>query len=228
MPEKIGALPASHDNVMPEGYEEFVIVNELVKKIHELQAKYFLFKPGERVLDLGCGRGQYTKYIAEQGSNVIGSDIDANSILEAQKKYPELDLRIEDAAATQYTEDFNIVFSHMVVCNIENEQRLRQLFLNAYNAIKPGGKFFVSNCDIFTDFKPGDAVHHIINSPIRDGAKIGIRLLNAHNDYSPEWENYVWSEKKLVELLRESGFSHVDIDNSMRNKGYYFLIAQKI
>lgn len=228
MTEQFGGIPKTHENVMPDGYEEFIIVGELAHKIAELQTKYQLFKRGEHVLDLGCGRGQYTRYIAEQGCFVVGSDLDAASIEEAKEKYPELTFLVADATATAPDKTFNLVFSHMVVCNIENESRVRQMFVNAFTTLKHGGKFFVSNCDIFTNFKPGDPVHHIVSGPISDGEKIGIRLLKGSGDYSPEWKNYVWSEQKLTELLREIGFLPIEIDNSMRAKGYYFIIATKI
>lgn len=212
---------------MPEGYEDFVIVEQIASKIRELNAKYGLFKPGERVLDLGCGRGQYTHYAAEQGSRVVGVDLDAGSIAEAREKYPELEFRVGDAAELQPDETYNLVFSNMVVCNIETESRLRSMFARVREALADGGRFFVSNCDIFENFTPGDPVKHVLHAAPRDGDKIGIQLLKGSGEYSPEWENYVWTENKLLELLHAAGFANTTVDNSMRNRGYYFIIAGK-
>lgn len=220
-------LVAPKENVMPVGYEDFVIVEQIAHKIRELNAKYNLFKRGERVLDLGCGRGQYTHYAAEQGSRAVGIDVDAASIAEAKEKYPELEFRVGDAAELPPDEKYNLVFSNMVVCNIETESRVRSMFARVHEALAHGGRFFVSNCDIHTDFKPGDPVKHIVTSTIHEGDKIGIQLLKGSGEYSPEWENYVWSENRLTEMLREAGFVNITIDNSMRDKGYYFLIAEK-
>ena len=45
-------------------------------------------KPGDRILDLGCGTGQLTQQMAEAGAEVMGIDADATMIRQAQEKYP--------------------------------------------------------------------------------------------------------------------------------------------
>ncbi len=148
MKEPMGHSPAKKENAMPLGYEEFVIVRELAQKVSELQAHYQLFKHGQRVLDLGCGRGQYTKYIAEQGSIVVGLDSDTASIEEARQKYPSLEFRVADAVTMSPDEKYDTIFCNMVVCNIETEKRVRQTFTNVFTALESNGRFLVSNCDI--------------------------------------------------------------------------------
>jgi len=55
-----------------------------------------------------------------------------------------------------------------------------------------------------------------------------VQLLKGNGGYSDEWVNYVWSEEKLVELLGEAGFKEYEVNNSMREQGYYFIIAKKV
>ena len=50
-------------------------------------------KPGERILDLGCGTGDLAKQIQEQGAEVIGIDASPDMIAKAKAKYPDLDFR---------------------------------------------------------------------------------------------------------------------------------------
>ena len=47
-------------------------------------------KPGERVLDLGCGTGHLTAQIAERGAETIGIDSSASMIAQARQNYPKI------------------------------------------------------------------------------------------------------------------------------------------
>ena len=54
-----------------------------------LEARVSLFellapRPGERVLDLGCGTGHLTARIAEAGADVVGIDASAEMVEQAR------------------------------------------------------------------------------------------------------------------------------------------------
>lgn len=51
-------------------------------------------KPG-KALDVGCGTGYYSIYLAQKGFNVTGIDISENAILEATKKTAELKVNVK-------------------------------------------------------------------------------------------------------------------------------------
>jgi SAM-dependent methyltransferase len=56
--------------------------------------------PRRTVLDAGCGRAGTAAYVQQHGwGRVSGFDVDAASIAEARARYPELDLRVADAAS---------------------------------------------------------------------------------------------------------------------------------
>jgi trans-aconitate methyltransferase len=67
---------------------------------------------GERILDLGCGPGQLTKKIAESGADVMGLDASPEMIGQARQNYPELRFVLRDAAAMQFENEFDAVFSN--------------------------------------------------------------------------------------------------------------------
>ena len=49
--------------------------------------KKLCFKPGLRVLDIGCGSGRHTAAIARyKGIQVVGADINFNDLLETKKR----------------------------------------------------------------------------------------------------------------------------------------------
>lgn len=97
-------------------------------------------KPGERVLDVGCGTGHLTKQIAASGAAVFGIDASENMIAAAQEAYPELDFRV--ANITQFVAEapFDAVFSNAALHWVLNyEGAVRQMSA----ALEVGGRFVI-------------------------------------------------------------------------------------
>jgi trans-aconitate methyltransferase len=67
-------------------------VYEKAKGLVELLAP----KPGERILDLGCGTGALTAEIAARGTEVLGVDRSEEMIAQARKKFPTLQFEVLD------------------------------------------------------------------------------------------------------------------------------------
>src|SRR5215472_12986154 len=70
-------------------------------------------KPGERILDLGCGDGVLTKKLADLGCEVIGVDSSAPQIEAARGL--GLDVRVMNGEELPYREEFDAVFSNAVL-----------------------------------------------------------------------------------------------------------------
>ena len=68
-------------------------VYEKAKGLVELLAP----KPGERILDLGCGTGALTAEIATRGAEVMGVDRSEEMITQARRKFPALQFEVLDA-----------------------------------------------------------------------------------------------------------------------------------
>ena len=69
-------------------------------------------KPGERMLDLGCGTGQLTQKIAEHGADVVGLDASPEMIGQARQNFPSLRFLLQDAASMNFREEFDAIFSN--------------------------------------------------------------------------------------------------------------------
>jgi trans-aconitate methyltransferase len=69
-------------------------------------------KPGERILDLGCGTGQLTQKIAEHGADVVGLDASPEMIGQARQNFPSLRFLLQDAANMNFREEFDAIFSN--------------------------------------------------------------------------------------------------------------------
>jgi len=100
-------------------------------------------KPGERILDLGCGDGVLTKKIADLGCDVVAVDSSA-AFIEAARKLG-LVAHVADAVALPYREEFDAVFSNAVLHWIK---RADEMIAGVHRSLRPGGRF-VAECGGF-------------------------------------------------------------------------------
>ncbi len=95
-------------------------------------------KPGERVLDLGCGTGPLTKKIADLGAEVIGIDASADMIAKAKESFPGIAFQVADATNFSFDEPFDAVFSNAVLHWVHKADEAIKC---VYNSLAPGGRF---------------------------------------------------------------------------------------
>lgn len=95
-------------------------------------------KPGEHVLDLGCGTGYLANQIKAQGGIVIGADASPEMITKAKAEYPDVDFVVADGTSFHFDEPFDAVFSNATLHWIKDADAVIK---NVYNSLKPGGRF---------------------------------------------------------------------------------------
>jgi SAM-dependent methyltransferase len=93
-------------------------------------------RPGERILDLGCGDGTLTQQIAAAGAQVIGIDGSADFVAAARAK--GLDARVADAHALGFEREFDAVFSNAALHWMLEPDRVIE---SVARALVPGGRF---------------------------------------------------------------------------------------
>ncbi len=67
-------------------------------------------RPGERILDLGCGDGAFTEKVAATGATVVG--VDASPEMVAAARARGLDARAMDGQALDFEREFDAVISN--------------------------------------------------------------------------------------------------------------------
>ncbi|MCI0457063.1 MAG: methyltransferase domain-containing protein [Gemmataceae bacterium] len=95
-------------------------------------------RPGERVLDLGCGTGHLTAQLAASGAEVVGIDRSAAMVEQARGAYPALRFEVADARDFTFPEPFDAVFSNAVLHWVKEPERVIHC---VRRALKPGGRF---------------------------------------------------------------------------------------
>lgn len=143
-------------------------------------------RPGESILDLGCGTGQLTEQIAKTGAAVHGIDADAAMIAKAQQNYPDLHFAQADARNFQVDLPVDVVFSNAVLHWVKEADAAIQCI---NQALKPGGRFVA-------EFGGKGNVHSITQA-----------LSNAHATYVSPW--YFPSVAEYATRLEQHGFEVV-------------------
>ena len=93
-------------------------------------------KPGEHILDLGCGDGALTEKIAANGALVTGCDADASMLAAASAR--GLATVQADMRSLPFDGEFDAVFSNAAIHWVREQAAVAA---GVHRALKPGGRF---------------------------------------------------------------------------------------
>ena len=114
-----------------------------------------LLQHGDAILDLGCGTGELSAYVAElvgQQGKVLGVDPDIDRIKVAQESHKGVkNLSFVEGSTSNFpnmgSKSYNIVFSNFVLHWVQNKD---EAFRNMFSSLKPDGKIVICYEDHFT------------------------------------------------------------------------------
>ncbi|KAL2342337.1 hypothetical protein Fmac_003622 [Flemingia macrophylla] len=146
----LDSVEYSHKSILR--YEQmygqgFVSTGGLAETTKEFVAKLDL-KPGQKVLDVGCGVGAGDFYMAENFDvEVVGIDLSINMISLAIERAIGLKHAVEfdcaDCYKKAYPENtFDVIYSRDTMLHVEDKPTL---FRSFYKWLKPGGKILVTD-----------------------------------------------------------------------------------
>ena len=117
----------------PEGYARNArFVADLGTPLVDLLAP----RPGERILDLGCGDGALSAKLVEAGAEVLGLDSSPEQVAGACKL--GIDARVGDGQGLDFSAEFDAVFSNAALHWMLDPDRVID---GIWRALKPGGRF---------------------------------------------------------------------------------------
>ena len=99
----------------------------------------------KRILDIGCGDGLFPRLLAQRGASVVGYDVAAEKIAEAQahEDARQLDVTFVTATPRTFSDDrtFDAATSVMVLQFAASPEELAEFFRSASRHLRGGGRF---------------------------------------------------------------------------------------
>ena len=106
-----------------------------------------LLRSKDSILDLGCGSGRLTEFMAKDFKKVYGSDISPTMISEARTRLvnvPNVEFLETDGDTIPLSDaTCNIVFAYLVFQHIKTREMVEKNFKEIFRILKPGGIFKV-------------------------------------------------------------------------------------
>jgi len=108
----------------------------------------------DSILELGCGTGKNTLFLAQIGTTVHALDFSPGMIEKAKEKVKAENVRFEIADLTKRWHCEEAAYD-LITCNLvlEHIQDLSHIFAEAARTLKPGGKFFINELHPFKQYQ---------------------------------------------------------------------------
>ncbi|MCE3227968.1 MAG: hypothetical protein K0S32_2519 [Bacteroidetes bacterium] len=164
--------------------------NELEgKHLDKILLKAFAGNNKGRMIDLGCGPGQTTKFLFENGAiNILGTDISSAMVKVAGELNPQISFSVADMLQLSFKyEEFNSAVAFYSIVHFTGEQ-LSKAFSEVNRILKPKGQFLFS-------FHIGDEIIH----------------QEYFLDEKADIDFYFFEVEKVLELLKENNFTIIDV-----------------
>jgi SAM-dependent methyltransferase len=148
-------------------------------------------KPGERILDVGCGEGTLSLKIIDRGAEVVGVDNSPEMVAAAREMgvYAEL----LDVAEMEFDREFDAAFSNATLHWVLDKERAARAI---FKAIRLGGRF--------AGEMGGEGNLAKLREALDDELVI--------RGYVPpvEASNWYASADELADVYEAAGFTHID------------------
>lgn len=107
------------------------------------------------LIDLGCGPGQTTRFLADAGlTDILGTDLSSGMIDAAKQLHPSIRFETADMLSLQYDDNsFGSALAFYAIVHFTEDQ-VKKAFAEINRVLKPGGQFLFS-------FHTGTGIVHL-------------------------------------------------------------------
>ncbi|NLC77456.1 MAG: class I SAM-dependent methyltransferase [Clostridia bacterium] len=202
--------------------------------------KLCAFRPGDRVLDLGCGAGVTVEYLTEEwGLEAVGIDGDPLRVEEAKRRVPTLNILTADGADLPFGDElFDGIFAE---CSFSVMDYHEAVLGEVFRVLKPGGKLAISDLYIKEGFaregKGPASASRVCLAGARTAQELR-GLLAEHGFRLIFWQD---ASRSLAEFVAQYIMTYGSLDQawlmpkeacpkgtSKKGIGYFFAVAQKV
>ena len=154
---------------------------------------------GGRILEAGCGTGQWVRLLASKGYNAYGIDFSERTVRASKTKWPDLELVVGDLRSMPYQDGF--FDGVMSLGAVEHDvQGPSAALAEMYRVLRSGGILF---CTVPCH----NIARHLGAFALKDWARRNrwLRRLKGYNYDSVFWQ-YLWTPREYAQILTNSGF----------------------
>jgi len=121
-----------------------------------------IYKNPGRILDLGCGRGEYIKVFSDLGFDPFGLDISPNTIKYLEALNVVAIANLEKGEFPYEKNSYDFVFSKSVIEHMRNPMGLLNV---SYESLKPGGTAVIMTPSSMHNYKHAFYIDHTHVTP---------------------------------------------------------------
>lgn len=163
-------------------------------KLMPIYNKYL--KTEYRIIEAGCGLGQWVMTLTEEGYDIEGVDNSVKTIALLNKNFPELRISFGDVRKLPYIdESFDIYLSHGVVEHFEEGPQ--EIIGEAYRILRKNGILFLT--------VPFMNMWRLVTRPFDTIVE------NSHRKkYNTYFYQYAFTRKEMISFLNQNGFRVIE------------------
>lgn len=192
------------------------IVPEIIEKLQQ----------GIRVLDVGCGSGRAINLMAKTfpSSQFVGYDFSKEGIANAEREKEGLGVtnssfEQQDVANFDHEDHFDLITAFDAIHDQANPEKVLE---NIKRSLKPGGVFLMQ--DIAGSSKLENNLDHPL-APFLYTVSC-LHCMTVSLALEGRGLGAMWGKEKAIEMLKEAGFSNIEVKQLPHDPINYFYVAR--
>ena len=192
------------------------VVNGIIEKLNQ----------GIKVLDVGCGSGRAVNLMAQTfpSSQFVGYDFSKEGIKNAQNEKEKLGIdnatfEQQDAAHFDHEDHFDLITAFDAIHDQAHPDKVLE---NIRRSLKPGGVFLMQ--DIAGSSKLENNMDHPLAPYLYTISCL--HCMTVSLALEGKGLGAMWGKEKAIEMLKEAGFSNVEVKQLPHDPINYFYVAR--
>lgn len=153
--------------------------------------------PGQTVLEIGCGNGLNTTFLARHAQKVVAVDFSDQMLAKARQRVQSETVDFVTADITEpwrfKESSFDLVVGNLVLEHIDD---LSQVYAEAYRVLRPGGQYYIAELHPYKQLRQSQAKFE----DQQTGEEV---LVEAYTHSTSEYVNTALAAGFLVDSMRE-------------------------